>query len=963
VADVNGNPLASPAPQFPNLAPVQSLAPAWPVDNRIGGAPDPTTAGPDFVVIGNDGGLLPNPVDVSAQPITYESNRRSITVGNIFNYGLLLAPAERSDAIVDFSQYAGQTLILYNDAPTPVPFIDSRVDYFTGDPDQTTTGGAYSTKPGYGPNTRTMMQIKVTGTANGTAFNADALNTALPVAYAQSQASPIVPESAYNAAFGTTDGDTWAHVASGSFAQPNLDFSYTPQPGSVVDITGLKLISSGGTGSGSGMGYLANPNVVFNFPAAAIINPATGTPCKVTPVATAIADPVTAQVKSVTLTTNGLGCTAIPIVTFVNTNGGVGAQATLVTTATASTPQTLSVPVLTKAEQELFDTYGRYNSTGGVELPYTTAITQTTVPLNYIDAATEIIGDGEIQLWKFVDNGLFTNALRFDFVDVQLVNRVGWDGTVKPPAANEVGWKDTVRLNPLEDVIVAMRAKRPATPFGLPQSVRSMDPAVAAGASGSNMGFTVDPGVTSTAATGGTTPSTPLVPALTPLLTTAVNVAGVNYDNEYTWNSSVLSHSENDLTRPVVFNPTVTKPTAPSGLTQATAGNLSWVDPTPYATAATGSINSILATNDPTNEIGFQVKRAEYAINNSGQYVPGTYIAIGTTLANATGFIDTTQVSTVDYAYKVAAWNAAGSTDSAPVLLNPSVIVPPAAPTNLVVTISASGGTPALLSWTDNATNETSYTVQRVSVTPLGGSCPTTWPTTGVVAFLLAANASAYPDSTTGANALNTAKSYCYRVGATNKYGTQWVQTSKGIAFAPPVLANSTTVKTSQNTLTWNAVTGVTNYVVKGSVNGAASTTLYTGSNLSYTTSAMALGKIYTYQVVAQTTSVSNPSNTITVAPLSQSTNLVAARGNLARTITVNWKNATTNVSSFTIQRKAGNGAWATINPTWTLNANTGVYSFTDTGLIRGTSYTYQILTTSQFGKTAYVSTNAVTAQ
>ena len=63
---------------------------AFPTDGRAGGTPDPTTSGPDFVVIGNDGGLLPQGVDIPSQPVTYEQNRRSITVTNIYGYGLLL---------------------------------------------------------------------------------------------------------------------------------------------------------------------------------------------------------------------------------------------------------------------------------------------------------------------------------------------------------------------------------------------------------------------------------------------------------------------------------------------------------------------------------------------------------------------------------------------------------------------------------------------------------------------------------------------------------------------------------------------------------------------------------------------------------------------------------------------------------------------------------------------------------
>ena len=97
-------------------------------------------------------------------------------------HALLLGCAERADVIVDFSQYAGKTLILYNDAPAGFPGADSRYDYYTGDPDQTDIGGAPSTKAGYGPNTRTIMQIKVADKRSDgqpiAAYNLDALNAA-----------------------------------------------------------------------------------------------------------------------------------------------------------------------------------------------------------------------------------------------------------------------------------------------------------------------------------------------------------------------------------------------------------------------------------------------------------------------------------------------------------------------------------------------------------------------------------------------------------------------------------------------------------------------------------------------------------------------------------------------------------------------------------------------------------------
>ena len=59
---------------------------------------------------------------------------------------------------------------------------------------------------------------------------------------------------------------------------------------------------------------------------------------------------------------------------------------------------------------------------------------------------------------------------------MQLINRVGWDGAIRGPEDNELGWKETVRMNPLEDCIVAMRASAPKQPFGLPDSMRPLNP-------------------------------------------------------------------------------------------------------------------------------------------------------------------------------------------------------------------------------------------------------------------------------------------------------------------------------------------------------------------------------------------------------------------------------------------------------------------------------------------------------
>jgi FtsP/CotA-like multicopper oxidase with cupredoxin domain len=148
-------------------------------DARLGGVPDPTTAGPAFINIATESGFLPAPMvanDPTAKQlyVGYDKDPRSITYGNINSTNLLLGPAQRADVIVDFSTLApGTKLILYNDAPAPAPMGDARVDYYTGDGDHTAIGGAPNTLAGYGPNTRTVMQFRVvplTGTADPETF-------------------------------------------------------------------------------------------------------------------------------------------------------------------------------------------------------------------------------------------------------------------------------------------------------------------------------------------------------------------------------------------------------------------------------------------------------------------------------------------------------------------------------------------------------------------------------------------------------------------------------------------------------------------------------------------------------------------------------------------------------------------------------------------------------------------------
>ncbi len=103
--------------------------------------------GPPMLQIGTEGGFL----DGTAVPqgIVVQSVRGGA--------GILLAPAERADIIVDFSKVKpGRSLILHNDAPVPFPGGTPLADFHSGN-----RSLADPPEPGYGPNTRTLLQFVV----------------------------------------------------------------------------------------------------------------------------------------------------------------------------------------------------------------------------------------------------------------------------------------------------------------------------------------------------------------------------------------------------------------------------------------------------------------------------------------------------------------------------------------------------------------------------------------------------------------------------------------------------------------------------------------------------------------------------------------------------------------------------------------------------------------------------------
>lgn len=640
-------------------------------DGTIFPTPVAGTEGPDWISIGTEGGFLPAPVVVPAHPTTWVNDPTVFNAGNVDQHSLLTAPAERHDVIVDFSQYAGQTLILYNDAPAAFPARDPRYDYYTGNGDYRDTGGASSTLPGYGPNTRTVMQIRVAPSAPAPAFDLSALQAAFAHhadgsgVFESGQNPIIVGQGAYNSAYGTTFQNNGPFAGLVQIYQTSLTFDTLLGSRLTIDLKPKMIQDEMGEafeheyGRMSGFLGVETPN----------------------------------------------------------------AQAGL---------QNMILHGYTFPPDEILD---------GIELPPGVEVT----PIASTDDGT--------QIWKFTHNGVDTHPIHFHLYDVQLLNRVGWDGIIRKPHATELGWKDTVRISPLEDTIVAMRPIVPHLPpewGGLPNSIRLLDPSMPEGVylEGANTSQREAAGL----------PIFAFSPMGEP-----VDIVNhyVNFGWEYVYHCHILSHEEMDMMHAQVIG---VEPPAPTFISAVRSGN------------GNNRVDTLTWVDNSKNETGFVIERRVAGSTGAWQAVatvPSDALIVGPgigtrTLVNRVGNTNTL------FEYRVYAINVVGDawdySDPAlneipsgggwPTLTLTSLDEPAtpdtvAAPTGLAATAAVKNRNSANVTttWTDNANNETGFLVQRADNATF---------TLGVV------NATVGPNITTLTQNLPRGRSYYYRVHAFN---------------------------------------------------------------------------------------------------------------------------------------------------------------------------------------------------
>ena len=373
-------------------------------------------AGPDWIQIGTEGGYLAKPNIVDGQQFTtWITDPTRFDVGNVDLHSLLLAPAERADVIVDFSQFAGQTLILYNDAPAAFPARIPSYDYYTGAPDLSPVG-APTILPGYGPNTRTIMQVKIAGTP-APAFNVNALNSAFSHkangsgVFESRQHPIIVGQAAYNSTYGTS------FAASG----------WCSSPSSTIKCDGYARINQQGGDPFTFDTLRMNANGTY---------PAGYNKLSIPLEPKAIHDEMNS--------------------TAFDEFGRM--QATLGLEVTPATPGLQNVVM------------------SPYVFPPVDVVDTTGLPMADVKVTPIAVADDGTQIWKITHNGVDTHPIHFHATDVQVLNRVTWDNIVIPPDPGELGWKETVRVSPLQDTIVAMRPVIPVLPFDFPNSVRRLSP-------------------------------------------------------------------------------------------------------------------------------------------------------------------------------------------------------------------------------------------------------------------------------------------------------------------------------------------------------------------------------------------------------------------------------------------------------------------------------------------------------
>jgi hypothetical protein len=351
-----------------------------------------------------------------------------------------------------------------------------------------------------------------------------------------------------------------------------------------------------------------------------------------------------------------------------------------------------------------------------------------------------------------------------------------------------------------------------------------------------------------------------------------------------------------------------------------------WAAPNPAsgltATALSATQIRLDWTDNSTDETYFFIERKTGA--------GGTYTSIGNVGGNISTFTNTSLTPSTEYYYRVRVYNATGYSEYSNEVAATTLTLN--APTNL--SASAVSYTQVTLTWADNSSEETAFSIERKN--GAGGMYAPIATT--------AANATSYTNT-----GLTQGTEYYYRVRAVS--GPNYSQYSSELKVTTQTLNPPSNVTVTPNSavqirLDWTDNSTDEMYFFLERKTGAGGT--YTsignvGANVTtFTNTNLTQNAEYYYRVRAyNTTGIYSTYSTEasgTTLTLNAPTSLAAGAVSYTQ-VTLAWADNSSEETSFSIERKTGAGGTYAQVATTAANAT----SYTTTGLTQGTEYYFRV--------------------
>ena len=315
---------------------------------------------------------------------------------------------------------------------------------------------------------------------------------------------------------------------------------------------------------------------------------------------------------------------------------------------------------------------------------------------------------------------------------------------------------------------------------------------------------------------------------------------------------------------------------------------------------------------------------------------------------NTVSYSNTNLPASTSYTYRVKAYdgpNASAPSNTASATTQPT----PAAPSN--VTALAVSSTAINLKWSDNATNESGFLLERATN---GGA--------------FSQIGSLGPNTATYANSnLTASTTYSYRIRAYDGPNiSAYSNTAMATTFGPPAApANlvATAVSSSRINLTWTDMsTTETGFKLERSLDGVtfSQIALLGANTTSYGNTGLPANTTYTFRIRsyegANNSAYSNTASATTQpAPAAPSALTASPSGN--GRIKVDWTDNATNESGFSLERSSDGISFSQIA---LLRPNTNSYS--NAGLASGGTYYYRVRAYDGSNYSVYSNTASATA-